>query len=188
MLAGFTEFEYEINRDRDNLPVGGLRVKGIKSFTGSSQLATQKNYSYTSLWPREIIPSPEYYINEKRGYYSYGVFSRRINLSENPDVSFSPKGSPIGYDMVTETENNGSSTTYQFDNDPAYTYERLDYPAEEYITSPPTQHYFKTFTSKQLISAIEDNQGESNHANENRPFFSYRQHLPPSLFVIHSGL
>src|SRR5436190_713606 len=142
--GGYTVFDYEGNKNSSNVPVGGLRIKKITNYTTANEIAYEKNYSYGS-GATEITPSEEYCINTSLMDFN-NPWARRVIMTENPSIDYSPQGSPIGYGWVSESDNNGS-IVYTYDNEPAYTYEEINYPAGMYSSSPHNRMYYKTFAN-----------------------------------------
>ncbi|SES20265.1 hypothetical protein [Pedobacter rhizosphaerae] len=125
--GGFTKFEYEGNIDAASRPVGGLRIKKISSYIAEGEIAHQKMFSYEPGLP-EVLTNSELYMEHAVTLLGDNFYEgRRTKLYEDAPVSLSPKGAPIGYPRVTETEGD-VITKYYFDNGSAYTYERMNNP------------------------------------------------------------
>ncbi len=97
-----------------NLPVGGLRIKSIENYD-NNVLIGRKSYSYefpdSHLSSGELytIPNTHYEWEDDRHIYEMDVACSIVPLSN----SFAPT---VGYSYVTETEIDGTSTTYTFTN------------------------------------------------------------------------
>lgn len=97
-----------------NLPVGGLRIKSIENYD-NNVLIGRKSYSYefpdSHLSSGELytIPNTHYEWEDDRHIYEMDVACSIVPLSN----SFAPT---VGYSYVTETEMDGTSTTYTFTN------------------------------------------------------------------------
>jgi YD repeat-containing protein len=150
--GGFTVFDYEGNRLGHESPgfpqtlklVGGLRIKEIKSYTGSNQLLpfNWKTYKYKSQWGTEsgVETNPkDFYVEHSviEGYYG---FARRNTFHSNIPLNLMPKGAPIGYYEVQEIEGE-ATTTYNFDDGNAYVYDEVAGPG--FFAYSPTLFHFK---------------------------------------------
>lgn len=141
--GGWSIFDLEINRLGNDGPttIGGLRVKKISNYTAEGEIATYRDYTYSG-GVAEIAPDASHYLSASTvdGGIGLTIF-RRTQISENPLVNLSPRGSPIVYDAVSESDGRLTTTTY-FDNDPAYSYEEMNYPNGGY-SNGPSNYYFK---------------------------------------------
>lgn len=137
--GGYTKFDYEGNRLGDDFPentlplrlVGGLRIKQISSYTNTGELllASSKTYNYKSQWYTESdvdVNTKNFYV-EHSIIESYPDQARRSTIYQNIPLNLFPKGAPIGYYEVTETEGE-VVTTYTFDDEDAYVYEAVSTP------------------------------------------------------------
>ncbi|KIA92323.1 hypothetical protein OC25_16685 [Pedobacter kyungheensis] len=122
--GGYTTFQYEGNTSNSG-PVGGLRIKTISSYDRDGTLASKKDYNY---WhgATEVYIEKDLF-REEMGVISEGVRARRRSFLENAAIPLSPKGAPMGYQRVDETEGQ-RYTVYYFDDQPAYQYELLNSP------------------------------------------------------------
>ncbi|ATL47513.1 hypothetical protein COR50_10220 [Chitinophaga caeni] len=129
--GGFTDFEYELNRykdDNDNMKLaGGLRVKSISSYTGLGSDPVVKKYKYgegESGYGRANFFIADYFFydeqkckyyynemhcatNDQPAFISSGPIlsatKRRRNYFSNPTVGVSgTDGIPVVYSTVTE--------------------------------------------------------------------------------------
>lgn len=155
---GFTQFEFEGNRAYDEtMPIGGLRIKSISNYTSAGLFSSKKSYVYKSAQP-EVNPIIDLYLKESSlivgdGHEPYydGI---RTTVYEHPLLNMSPKGAPIGYYHVIETEND-RHTNYIFDNENAYEYDRLDYPGyrhNNFQDYTPFAHYYRPWVFGNLVS------------------------------------
>jgi YD repeat-containing protein len=135
--GGYTTFDYEGNANGLSQPVGGLRIKNISSFDRTGALAGSKNYSYEASVNQELH-FDESMLQEDNIIAFSSYSGRRRTFSEYPSLNLSPKGAPIGYHRVTETEG-PTTTVYNFDDGNAYEYQPLNFPSP-YIPSEPTPH------------------------------------------------
>jgi len=161
--GGYTEFNYEGNSISNYKTIGGLRIKNIANFDRNGQLVGNKSYEYSS-FGAELDVSPELFLQHSAVVVasgSRGEFSRRSTITETAPVTIFPKGAPIGYYRVKETEVD-RSTTYYYDDNPAYVYEELSaqsnsFPGDGYERHRLFAHHYKPWnfgnlTSKEVIS------------------------------------
>lgn len=141
--GGWTVFDLEINKLGNDGPttIGGLRVKKISNYTAAGEIASYRDYTYLG-GVAEMAPDAGHYLNASAVDGGIGLTTfRRTRISEIPLVNLSPRGSPIVYDAVIESDGRLTTTTY-FDNDPAYSYEEMNYPNSGY-SGGPSNYYFK---------------------------------------------
>lgn len=148
--GGYSEFEYESNRDVNNQAVGGMRIKSIGNYTEDNKLAGKKEYAYQA-GSLEVTPHANLYrktssVMNIKGDITLDWEVLRTHIYENSLLNLSPKGTSIGYQKVTETEND-KTIEYYFDDQPAYEYEQLNYPGySAYATDhkyTPFAHYYR---------------------------------------------
>ncbi|MDQ1087565.1 hypothetical protein [Siphonobacter sp. SORGH_AS_1065] len=106
--GGYTEFEYEVNRflyDNCEYEGGGIRIKNIKNYIASSQLATRKSYNYLDYQGKSsgrIISMPTFVMRTLVQLFYYSSSQNALGTTN---------GSYVGYEMVKETsesQSNGS--------------------------------------------------------------------------------
>ncbi len=144
--GGYTAFEFEANRIKDNGDSidyrGGLRVSKIISFDTSSRRTITKSYIYDSAisvspWiPQDLSfmrTNWEHLGDASQNNITYWCFRDNFYLNANPSSSINYyNGSPVMYPLVTEYagypgENNGKTVyTYEFVQDSVYNPEYSD--------------------------------------------------------------
>ncbi|WP_316812878.1 hypothetical protein [Pedobacter heparinus] len=123
--GGYTVFDYEGNSTGMPKAVGGLRIKNISSYDRGGELASSKSYTYHSATSPELSVEKELFLEHSVVALTTLGEGRRRTISESAPVSLFPKGAPVGYYEVIETE--GETTTrYSFDDGEAYVYEALN--------------------------------------------------------------
>lgn len=122
--GGYTLFSYEANRSK-TAELGGLRVKEISSHQRNGELVSKKSYSYT---PGALeMPIEQRLFMEHQVIWAGVDWGRRRTFSESSPIPLMPKGAPIGYESVVETEGE-TTTSYKFDNQAAYQYDDINFP------------------------------------------------------------
>lgn len=139
---GYTEFAFEGNKNAFNAAVGGLRIAEISSYTAEGKLAKKKQFSYYG-GSNEVWVTKDLYRKSATYITNDNNEAHRMFIFENPVINIAPKGTPGGYQQVTETEGD-QTTTFTFDNSDAYTYEELNFPG---YTSDWTSHRYKIFAN-----------------------------------------
>lgn len=146
--GGYTEFDYEGNKNYQGDLVGGLRIREIASYDRNGTLVKKKAYNYNSTgsvehWFTVQELFLEHSMLRLRGHYlnpNWWTEGKRITQREYPHVPMSAKGSAVGYWHVTETE--GSIVTnYYFDDQNAYEYEYLRFPTAYSPAGEPLPYY-----------------------------------------------
>jgi YD repeat-containing protein len=135
--GGYTIFDYEGNSSVVR-QLGGLRIKNISSYDRGGALASSKTYTYSPGNTEVYIENGLF--QEDNIVFTDGMPARRRRFSENPSVPLMPKGAPVGYPTVVETEG-PTTTTYHFDDQPAYEYDIMNFP----VTEVPGQLNNSTF-------------------------------------------
>lgn len=131
--GGYTSFDYEANRYYDGQsksvkPVGGLRIKEMKTYDSSSGKTIKKTYKYglkeSGYGKPTYIPKAEHFLRENyfiEDYYDegrqerfYKNYRQRVtSINSYLDYYFSTN-TPIWYDCVTEYSD-GGKTVYEFE-------------------------------------------------------------------------
>ncbi|MFD2162256.1 RHS repeat domain-containing protein [Paradesertivirga mongoliensis] len=158
--GGFTDFDYEGNAGNGKT-YGGLRIKDIRSYAKDGHLAKHKTYTYSSPWI-ELDVTPQLFLEHSGilvGISGGGsVSSRRRTISGSAPVTLFPKGAPVGYYHITESEGE-ISTDYYFDDYQAYEYEELgnqsnSFPGDGYEEYRTFAHHYRPWNFGDLISKV----------------------------------
>lgn len=137
---GYTQFEFEANDIREdgvNVEVGGLRVKSIKSYSESGQLATQKHFIYkdiantaasSGVYNANYTPNPLSYLGQmetrSKGIDGNGtcylISDYYVSVTSRPkNMVGYPCGDIVTYKYVTEifesTQSDYGKSVYEYD-------------------------------------------------------------------------
>lgn len=116
--GGMSVFTFEPNRYKFagvTYLAGGLRIQQITNYDYPGHIAQVKSYTYSD-GVIDIVPNVTNYFYNQVGlmehllncFVSYPF--RRTIYSSDPDVDFTPHGSPVVYPSVTETISDGANT------------------------------------------------------------------------------
>lgn len=127
--GGYTEFEYEGNKNSKGEYVGGLRIKQLRSYSNSEDVPITKSYQYENITDNmaDFIRPFSYTQSEVVKYGGIGMVEPWCELevsdyySSEPIIAASKSaGPPVLYGKVTEYEgdmfNNSGKTEYIFNN------------------------------------------------------------------------
>jgi hypothetical protein len=129
-------FTYELHQYRApdcsyNQDAGGLRIKSILSYNYDGTLLKSRQFTYGEAGEGQILIYPflRLFEQEYTKIYNYGIsgarYSRRYRVYNSIPLKPLDRGfgSPVIYDMVTETEGTGNlktKTVYTFNNSSYY--------------------------------------------------------------------
>ncbi|MBX2926137.1 MAG: hypothetical protein KF746_28355 [Chitinophagaceae bacterium] len=110
---GYTTFDYELNKDENNLSIGGVRIKEIVDYSFDSKKAVSKKYEYTLDNGNSSGKSNRHLLRFDKSSIFHNIATNPpidqtyylsiITVSANSIYGLgSIKGSHIGYSQVTE--------------------------------------------------------------------------------------